>query len=107
MTAEELVAALHGRMETRRRRKERRTTAWLTAGCLGLALCLGTMVFGGAAHPGGTAGVYSGATMLFENAGGYVMTAVLAFMAGVIITVVLMRRRAKQKDMHGTEDMTE
>ena len=45
--------------------------------------------------------------MLFENAGGYVMTAVLAFMAGVIITVVLMRRRAKQKDTHGTEDMTE
>ena len=107
MTAEELVAALHGRMETRRRRKERRTTAWLTAGCLGLALCLGTLVFGGAAHPGGTAGMYSGATMLFEDAGGYVLTALAAFMAGVIITVVLMRRSAAERKDNGSEERTE
>ena len=64
-----------------------------------LALCL-LLVIGaaGAVHPGGTAGLYSGATMLFENAGGYVLVAVLAFMAGVVITAVLLRRRFKRQD---------
>lgn len=48
-------------------------------------------------QPGGTAGIYSGATMLFANAGGYVLVAIGAFMVGVIITVVLRNKRNKQK----------
>jgi heme O synthase-like polyprenyltransferase len=48
-------------------------------------------------HVGGTAGVYSGSMMLFENAGGYVLLAIGAFMAGVIITVLLKRRQEKNK----------
>ncbi len=35
----------------------------------------------------------SGASMLSENAGGYVLVGVLAFMSGVVITVILKRRR--------------
>lgn len=36
---------------------------------------------------------YSGSSLLGESAGGYVLTAVIAFTAAVVITVILMRRR--------------
>ena len=41
------------------------------------------------------AGPYSGAMMLFENAGAYVLVALLAFMAGVVLSVLLIRRRKR------------
>jgi uncharacterized membrane protein len=37
--------------------------------------------------------MYTGATMLFESAGGYVLVAVIAFAVGAVITSVLVRRR--------------
>ena len=98
-TPEERVLALHARMDALLRARERRKTSFLGAGSALLALCL-LLVIGaaGAVHPGGTAGLYSGAVMLFENAGGYVLVAVLAFMAGVVITVALLRRRFKEQN---------
>ena len=96
MTAEERVAALHTRMAALRERRERRKTAALSAGCAGLTVCLAALIFG-RSHPGGTAGAYTGATMLFEDAGGYVLAAVLAFMLGVIITVLCIRFRRKHE----------
>ena len=96
MTAGERVAALHLRMAALRERRERRKTAALGAGCAGLAACLTALIFG-ESHTGGTAGVYTGATMLFEDAGGYVLSAVLAFMLGVIITVLCIRYRVKRE----------
>lgn len=95
MTAGERVAALHLRMAALRERRERRKTAALGAGCAGLTVCLAALIFGGS-HTGGTAGAYTGATMLFEDAGGYVLAAVLAFMLGVIVTVLCIRCRAKR-----------
>ena len=41
------------------------------------------------AHSVGTAGIYTGASMLFNDAGPYVLTVVIAFMLGVLITVLL------------------
>jgi hypothetical protein len=96
MTAQERVAALHLRMAALRQRRERRKTGALGAGCAWLAVCLLALIFGGS-HPGGTAGAYTGATMLFEDAGGYVLAAVLAFMLGVIVTVLCIRYRAKHE----------
>lgn len=98
-TPEERVLAVHARMDALRRARERRKTGILGMGSVLLAVCL-LLVIGaaGAVHPGGTAGVYSGATMLFENAGGYVLVAVLAFMAGVVITVALLRKRFKEQN---------
>ena len=98
-TPEERVLALHARMDALLRARERRKTSFLGAGSALLAVCL-LLVIGaaGAVHPGGTAGLYSGAVMLFENAGGYVLVAVLAFMAGVVITVALLRRRFKEQN---------
>ena len=110
LTADERVASLHARMASRRRRRERRKTQVLSASCAGLTLCLLFLIFGeGAAHRGGAAGVYSGATMLFENAGGYVVTALAAFAVGTLVTVLCLRSqkrggRKKDRDKQDPED---
>ncbi len=49
-------------------------------------------------HTGATAGLYSGATLLFGNAGGYVLTAIVAFMVGVIITVILKKSQGGRRE---------
>ena len=88
------IEALHARMEIRRRARERRKTVALGMCSSGLALCLLLFVFGeDGTHAVGFAGLYNGTTILFENAGGYVLTAVIAFMVGVLITVLCIRSR--------------
>lgn len=92
------ITALHTKMNKLRQKQERQKTRALGAASAALSLCLILLVFGaGSARPGGTAGLYSGATMLFEDAGGYVLVSICAFMAGVIITVMLRNKRDKQK----------
>lgn len=99
MTSEERIAALHEKMNNLRQKRERQKTFALGAASAALSLCLLFLIFGaGSAQPGGTAGLYSGATMLFENAGGYVLVAIAAFMAGVAITVVLRNREKRRQD---------
>jgi len=109
MTPEERVGSLHTRMNELKRVRERRKTAILGALSLVLAVCLCIAVFGGAAHSGGAAGEYSGATILFENAGGYVLAAVLAFMAGAGITALIIRKRMKksQEEQEKQEDSSQ
>ena len=41
--------------------------------------------------------MYSGAIMLFEGVGGYILLAILAFMAGVVITVILLKRKKQEE----------
>ena len=92
-TEEEKVASLHERMTALRQTRERRKTR--TIGALGavLALCLVLLVFdGGIGRENSTVGSYSG-SMLFENAGGYVLTAVISFMAGMAATLLCLRQR--------------
>ena len=94
MTAEERVASLHARMEARARERERRKTSLLGTACAVLTVCLLVIVFGGtAAHRGGAADMYSGSIMLFENAGGYVLTALIAFVVGSLATLLGLRHR--------------
>ena len=97
MMNEERIQALHARVRALRRVRERRKTGAMGAASAALTGCLLFLVFGGGGtHPGGAAGLYSGATMLFEGAGPYVLIAVAAFMAGVVVTVVLIRSRRKE-----------
>ena len=102
MTPEERIASLHMRMgalRERQEKQERQKTVALGSGCCGLALCLILLICAeGTGSAGRTAGLYSGATMLFENAGGYVAIAVAAFMAGVVIAVACIRHRQKQEE---------
>ena len=97
MTAEERVASLHERMQARERERKRLRAAALGASCAGVAACLLWMILGDGARLGGTAGLYSGATMVFENAGPFVRTAVLAFAVGVALAAVLLRRREQER----------
>ena len=98
-TAEERIAALHGRMRARRRTRERIKTALTgAAGIISAACLLIVLLLEGKAIPGSTAGMYSGAMMLFGNAGGYVLVAVVSSVLAVIITVVCFRRQRKQND---------
>ena len=95
MTAQERVVSLHARMEALRRTQERRKTVALGTVCHGLVICLLMLVFGGATHSAGTAGLYSGSILMFENAGGYVLTAVVAFIVGVTVTAAIIWNRKR------------
>ncbi len=108
MKAEERVFVLHRKMEAARRRREKRKTGTMGAASLSLAACLAVLIFAeGPAHSGGTPGMFSGATMLFENAGGYVLLAVAAFMAGVVTTVLIKRSQRKKKEASEKEQTSE
>lgn len=99
MTYEERITTLHTKLNNLRYKRERQRTRALGAASAALGLCLLILIFGaGSAQPGGTAGIYSGATMLFGNAGGYVLVSICAFMAGVIITVALRNRADKRQE---------
>jgi hypothetical protein len=95
-TNEERIKALHARVAALQRQRERRKTRAIGAASIVLSVCLLFMVFNSGIHPGGAAGLYSGATMLFEGAGPYVLIAVVAFMAGVIVTVAIIKNRKKE-----------
>ncbi len=80
------------------RKRENRFLNGLTSLCALLAL---SMIGAFAAMTGGgqggmVSGLY-GAMLLFEDAGGYVLAAVLSFAAAVIITALCIRSREKTK----------
>ena len=94
LTSEERIESLHARMNALREKNERQKAAALGTACGLLAVCLVMLICSeGSGSSGGTAGLYSGATMLLENAGGYVAIAVAAFMVGAVTTAVLLKRR--------------
>ena len=108
MTSEERVASLHERMDTMRRVRERRITRVIGAAGILVTVCLILLIInGGMAHIGGTADMYSGAIMLFEGAGVYILLTVIAFMAGVIVAVILMNRKRRQNRLLQEENPAE
>lgn len=80
------------------RKRENRLLGGLASLCVVLAFSLigafGFLTDGG---QGGTVPGLYGAVLLFEDAGGYVITGVLSFAAAVIITVFCLRSREKTK----------
>ena len=103
MTAEDRVASLHTKMDARRRIREQRKTAVIGTGCVALVLCLCLCAFsGGGVHCMGQAGTYSG-SMMFEGAGGLVLAAVIAFMAGVIVAVFCLKYQNHSNDSKRNE----
>ena len=93
-----------GERTVRKRKKEKLRTWALGAASLFLFACLYVLMGSRELmHRGATAGLYTGAALLFEDAGGYVLTALAAFMAGVVITVILIRRR-KGREREGMKE---
>jgi membrane protein implicated in regulation of membrane protease activity len=93
-TAQERVEALHLRAARLRRRREDAALARLGSACGALLIVLTGLIFGaGRSHTGVSPGAFTGATMLFASAGGYVLVAVIAFAVGAVVTAVLLHRR--------------
>ena len=103
-TTDEIIHAVHARSETLRRKREKVRLA-LTGGDGAVLTChlvLMNSDFGGLQHEV-LPTEYAGASLLADSAGGYVLAAVVAFMAGVIVMVVRqsrMKKEREQKDEH-------
>ena len=101
------VALVKQRVRENTRRKQRRGIYGLSAACMLLFAVLmetaGTVV-----GPGQTAawGVF-GAMLLREDAGGYVLVAVVSFAAAAAITALCFRLRNRENRKKGGADNTE
>ena len=91
------VALVKQRVRENTRRRQRREAISLSAACMLLFAVL-TQAAGTVVGPGQTAawGVF-GAMLLREDAGGYVLVAVVSFAAAVVITALCFRLRSKEK----------
>ncbi len=97
-TNEQRIAVLHQRAGQLRRRQEKAILSGLASLSLLISVLLIRLAVVSAGHFGGITGdTFAGASLLDENIGGYVLAAVLAFMAGVSITVAVVRYRNRNK----------
>ncbi|WP_458862568.1 hypothetical protein [Acidaminobacterium chupaoyuni] len=106
MSAEERTALISRRTQALRQKREQRRDAKLATVCCALSICLVGLFHvltdgGGASH---MPGLY-GSALLYGGAGGYVLAGVLAFAAGVIVTVLCMRSQ-KGKRKHEINEET-
>ena len=90
------VALVKQRVRENTRRRQRREAISLSAACMLLFVVL-TQAAGTVAGPGQPEawGVF-GAMLLREDAGGYVLVAVVSFAAAVVITALCFRLRSKE-----------
>ena len=100
------VELVKRRARQMRRRREKRLTGRLSLLSVTLCCCLIYAAWDFSGSSPGTVQGMNGATMLLENAGGYVLVGVLCFIAAVVITVLCIRSRgkAKKKNNKSEED---
>lgn len=111
----ERIRLVKQRAEELRQKREKRSLRALKALCLLLSLVL-VQAYASVIRDQRGASVQGtfGATLLFEDAGAYVLVGVVSFTAAVIITILCLRRRhrgelstedhSKRKDMHSVEE---
>ena len=95
------VALVKQRVQENTRRRQRCEVGGLSAVCL--LLCAALMQAAGTVvGPGQTAAWGSFGTMLLrEDAGGYVLVAVVSFAAAVVVTALCFRLRIREKQKKG------
>ena len=98
------VALVKQRVRENTRRRQRREAISLSAACMLLCAVL-MQVAGTVIGPGQTAaqGVF-GAMLLREDAGGYVLVAVVSFAAAAAITALCIRLRNRENQKKGGAD---
>ena len=98
------VALVKQRVRENTRRRQRRGIYGLSAACMLLSAVL-MQAAGTVIGPGQTAawGVF-GAMLLREDAGGYVLVAVVSFAAAVVITALCFRLRKRENQKKGGAD---
>ena len=101
------VALVKQRVRENTRRRQRRGIYGLSAACMLLFVVL-MQTAGTVVGPGQTAawGVF-GAMLLREDAGGYVLVAVVSFAAAAAITALCFRLRNRENRKKGGADNTE
>ena len=98
------VALVKQRVRENTRRRQRREAISLSAACMLLCAAL-TQAVDAFAVQGQTAAWGSfGAMLLREDAGGYVLVAVVSFAAAVVITALCFRLRIRENQKKGGED---
>ena len=98
------VALVKQRVRENTRRRQRREVGGLSAVCLLLLAAL-MQTAGTVVAPGQTAAWGSfGAMLLRQDAGGYVLVAVVSFAAAVVITALCFQLRIRENQKKGGED---
>lgn len=107
-TYEERLLLLYRKADILRKKQDRhRQILWGSAsGVLAVFLIVLTIQFTGNAHGLGYSGL-AGSSMLNESAGGYVLVAIAAFAAGVVLTALLLRYRSKKNSKETSADAEE
>ena len=97
-TEAERINDLHKRARKLRRQRDRRGLM-LTGGASAVlaVLLIAVMLRTDKIYQSITGSGFAGASLLSESAGGYVLAAVIAFFAGVIITAVIYRHRKRKR----------
>ena len=104
-TDQERILIMHRRAALLIHQREKKTLILIGGACFCLSVLLAAVTAHLTALPYGMAGSdFTGASLLAESTGGYVLAAVIAFMAGVVITAALIRRRNHNKDSPGSEE---
>lgn len=99
LTQEERIRRMHGRARLLERRHDQSRLVW--SACLSTVLL--ACLVGSAAHysalpvEAGPA-QYAGSSLLDDSTGGYALVAVLAFIAGVALTVALRKRVERRQE---------
>ncbi len=106
MTNEERIVSLHNRIKERKRKRDKLITGCLCTVNAGLFVFLMFIIKQQGYVMSGFSGEYTGA-MLFENVGGYVLLAVVAFMLGVGVAVMCVYLSKKNKQMPGAGDQSD
>ena len=97
-TQEDRIRQLHIRAAEIQRQDDRRKTAGLGGFCIGtFAILIVSLVSLNNELQNAIDIDLQGSSLLSESAGGYVLVAVLAFFAGVIITAVCYKLRKKRE----------
>jgi len=105
MNSDMRIREVYRRVGELRERRARRIDGLLAAGSAAsgvMTLIMVALLSGGRGSPAGS-GFY-GASQIFEGAGGYVLVAVLAFVAATAATLLGVRFRDRRKDKDRTDD---
>ncbi len=100
ISSKERISLIHTRAARIKRRQEKNTITGIGGLCAVLLILLSGMMNIPVTNDqlSDSTGMYAGSSLLDASAGGYVLTAVVAFMVGVIITVIC-KKYVERKDL--------
>ncbi len=98
-TSEQRISAVHIRTEELSRRREKDILI-LTAvcSCILLGVLIPLAAVSGSPSAEGSRDVFAAASLLDESAGSYILTALAAFMAGAVLTVICVKLRNRDPE---------